>query len=77
MQLIAALLPYIQIGISILLGAAILLQQSDAGLGEALGGSGGTVGYHTRRGFERVLFRGTIALGVLFVLSALVAILIK
>ncbi len=77
MQLLAALLPYIQIGLSILLTAAILLQHSDAGLGEALGGSGGTVGYHTRRGLERYLFRGTIVLGILFIVVALAAILIK
>jgi protein translocase SecG subunit len=74
MNTLRALLPYIQMILSVLLMIAILLQQQSAGLGGAFGESNnfGT-GYHTRRGFERFLFNGTIALGILFALSALAA----
>ena len=67
MQSIAALLPYINIVISVLLIAAILLQQGDPDLGGAFGG-GESAGasYHTRRGFEKTLFNATIVLAVLF-----------
>jgi protein translocase SecG subunit len=77
MTIIATLLPYIQIILSIILVVAILLQQSGAGVGGALGGgdSGGL--YHTRRGFEKFLFVTTIVVGILFAVSALVAVLVK
>ncbi|MES2930661.1 MAG: preprotein translocase subunit SecG [Patescibacteria group bacterium] len=77
MTIIATLLPYIQIILSIILIVTILLQQSSAGMGGVLGG-GDTGGlYHTRRGFEKFLFATTIVVGILFVLSALTAILVK
>lgn len=77
MTIIATILPYIQIILSIILIGAILLQQSSAGLGGVLGGgdSGGL--HHTRRGFEKFLFATTIVVGILFAISAFVAILIK
>lgn len=77
MTIIATILPYIQIILSIILVGAILLQQSSAGLGGVLGGgdSGGL--YHTRRGFEKFLFVTTIVVGILFAVSAFLAILIK
>ena len=55
---------YIHIGVAILLGTAILLQQKGAGLSTAFGGEGGF--YRTKRGFEKVLFISTIVLAVLF-----------
>lgn len=70
------ILPYIQIILSVLLVAAILLQQTEAGLGGAFGGSDSVSGHHTRRGFEKVLFYGTIIIAVLFALSALIALVI-
>lgn len=76
MQIITKVLPFVQIGISALLVVTILLQQSDAGLGGAFGGGDGTVTYHTKRGFEKVLFITTIVLGVLFFLSAFIAVLL-
>jgi len=77
MTIIANILPYIQIILSIILIAAILLQQSDAGVGGVLGGgdSGGL--YHTRRGFEKFLFVMTIVVAVLLTASSLVAIFVK
>lgn len=77
MSLIVQILPYIQIILSVILVAAILLQQSSAGVGGALGGSDGDGFHHTRRGFEKFLFSLTIVCGILFALSALFAIIIK
>lgn len=77
MQLVANILPYAQIILSVVLVVAILLQQSSAGLGGALGGSDTNSFYHTRRGFEKFLFLLSIACGILFALSAFLAILIK
>ena len=77
MQLVATILPYAQIILSVVLVTAILLQQSGAGLGGALGGSDIDSFHHTRRGFERFLFYLSIVCGILFTLSAFLAILIK
>jgi len=77
MTIIATLLPYIQIILSIILVVAILLQKSDSGIGGALGGGDGGGLYHTRRGFEKFLFVTTIVVAILFVISAVLAILVK
>jgi len=77
MQLVATILPYAQIILSVVLVTAILLQQSGAGLGGALGGSDGNSFHHTRRGFEKFLFYLSIVCGVLFTLSAFLTIIIK
>lgn len=69
---IAGILPYVQITLSILLVVAILLQRTGASLGGAFGADNFSSGFHTRRGFERSLFRATIVLAVLFALSALI-----
>lgn len=77
MQLVAKILPYAQIILSLVLIIAILLQQSGAGLGGALGGSDTGSFHHTRRGFEKFLFYLSIVCGILFALSAFLAIIIK
>ena len=76
-MIIANILPYIQIILSVVLIIAVLLQQSGAGVGGALGGgeSGGL--YTTRRGFEKFLFVLTIVVGIVFALSSFIAIFIK
>jgi protein translocase SecG subunit len=74
---ISAVLPYVQIALSVLLVAAILLQRTGASLGGAFGADNFSSGFHTRRGFEKTLFQATIVLGILFALSALVNILIS
>ncbi|HBV01147.1 MAG TPA: preprotein translocase subunit SecG [Candidatus Taylorbacteria bacterium] len=76
MQTLISVLPYIQIGLSALLIGAILLQQSAAGLGGAFGDNFSS-GFHTKRGFEKTLFTSSIVIAVLFVISALVALLIR
>ncbi len=59
------ILSYFQIGVAILLGAAILLQQKGQGLSGAFGGEGGF--YRTKRGLEKTLLIATIALVILFI----------
>jgi protein translocase SecG subunit len=71
MQTIASLLPYIQIGLSVILCALVLIQQSEGALGSAFGGDNFNTQFRTRRGAELFIFRLTIVVAVLFVLSAL------
>lgn len=76
MTLIHALLPGLQVLLSVLLIGAIILQQRGAGLGGAFGDS--TQGtFYTRRGAELFLFRASIALAILFALSALLALIVS
>lgn len=63
----------LQIILSILLIAAILLQAQGAGLGSTWGGGGET--YHTKRGVEKVIFNTTIALVVGFSLVSVVVLI--
>lgn len=76
MEIVATLLPWVQIILSLLLVAVILLQQTGAGMGGAFGGADTTSGFHTRRGGEKVLFYATIVIGVFFALTALLALII-
>ncbi|HCB35427.1 MAG: preprotein translocase subunit SecG [Candidatus Taylorbacteria bacterium RIFCSPHIGHO2_02_49_25] len=76
MQTFLSVLPYIQIGLSVLLIGAILLQQSAAGLGGAFGDNFSS-GFHTKRGFEKTLFTTTIVIAVLFAVSAITVLLAR
>jgi preprotein translocase subunit SecG len=65
--------------VSLLLIPAILLQQMSSGMGGAwgMGGSGGGGGsYQTRRGAEKFLYRSTIALIVIFIVSSITYLLV-
>ncbi len=73
MEMIESVLPYVQITLSILLIASILLQQRGSNLGGAFGGDNFSAAFHKRRGAELFLFRGTIVLAVLFIVSAFLA----
>ncbi len=73
---LGGVLPYIQIVLSVLLVVCILLQQTGASMGGAFGGDNFSAAYHTRRGSEKFLFRATIVIGILFALSAFVALVI-
>jgi len=77
MNLVVKILPYMQIILSVILVTSILLQQSAAGLGGALGGNDNGSFHHTRRGFEKFLFYLTVVCGVLFALFAFLSIIIK
>ena len=76
MQTLINILPYIQIGLAVLLTASVLLQQTGAGLGGAFGDNFSS-GFHTRRGFEKTLFIATIVLGILFSGSVFASLFIK
>ena len=74
--MIGSALPYIQIVLGVVLIFVILIQRSDASLGSAFGGDSGGGTQFTRRGFERVLFIGTIVVACLFTFSALLALIV-
>ena len=76
MAIIESVLPYVQIVLSILLVTAILLQQSGSGMGGVFGGDNFSAGFHTRRGSEKVLFNASIVFGILFALTAFLALII-
>lgn len=63
-----------QIFISLLLMATILLQAKGTGLGQAWGGGGEF--YRSKRGLEKILFRATIILTILFFVSSTILSLI-
>ena len=76
MDILASILPWLQIAFSVLLIAAILLQQSKEGLGSAFGGdAGGGVSY-TKRGAEKTLFTATIVLAILFGISSVLSLFV-
>ncbi len=64
-----------QLSVALLLGVAILLQQQSGGLSPAFGQEGGF--YRTRRGIEKILFRATVILAILFIGLALVSVFIR
>ncbi|MEN9920116.1 MAG: hypothetical protein RL538_9 [Candidatus Parcubacteria bacterium] len=68
-------LPYIQIILSVLLVAAILLQQRGSSLGGAFGGDNFSSAFHKRRGAELFLFKFTVGISILFVLSTIVSLM--
>ena len=68
-------LPYIQIILSVLLVAAILLQQRGSSLGGAFGGDNFSSAFHKRRGAELFLFKFSIGIAILFIASTLLAVL--
>ena len=72
MALLHGILPYVQIGLSVLIIVCVLLQRTGASLGGAFGADNFSSGFHTRRGLEKTLFQATIVLGILFAISALI-----
>lgn len=65
----STILAIAMIAFSVLLSATILLQQRGTGLGGAFGGEGNV--FRTKRGLEKGLFYATIAIGALFVGTAI------
>lgn len=74
-NVVLPILPFVQIILSILLVAAIMLQQRGSSLGGAFGGDNFSATFHKRRGSEQFLFRSSIALSVLFVASVLLSVI--
>ena len=76
METLKAILPYIEITLSLLLIVGIVLQQRGAGLGGAFGGDNFASTFYKRRGAEKFLFQATIVIALLFVASAAAGFLI-
>jgi preprotein translocase subunit SecG len=62
--------------VSIALIVSVILQSKGAGLGGLTGSDTGGI-FTARRGIEKVLFRVTIALSVIFFVLAIVTVIIK
>ncbi len=70
------MLPYIQIILSIVVMATVLLQQSGAANGSALGGADMSSAFHTRRGLEKILFVTTIVASILLAVSSFLSLVL-
>jgi protein translocase SecG subunit len=75
-QTVQPALPFVQIILSVLLIAAILLQQRGSSLGGAFGGDNFSSAFHKRRGAELFLFKFSVGIAIFFVLSALLNIIV-
>jgi preprotein translocase subunit SecG len=67
-------LTVIQIVIAIGLIGLILIQSSKGGLGSAWGGGGE---FRTRRGAEKIVFKSTIVVAILFLIVSVLNIVVK
>jgi protein translocase SecG subunit len=63
-----------QIVLAALMIAVILLQSRGTGLGTAWGGTGAS--FHSKRGFEKILFLATVVVAALFLLLSIVNVII-
>jgi preprotein translocase subunit SecG len=63
-----------QMVFAVILIIFILLQQKGTGLGAAFGGSSNI--YTTKRGIDKMLFRGSIVVSILFFLVALASLVV-
>lgn len=64
----------IQLVSAVLLIIVILLQQKGSGLGAAFGGSSNI--YSTKRGLDKILFRSTIVISIVFFGISLVRVIV-
>ena len=76
MEFLVKILPWAQIILSIILVASIILQQTGAGVGGAMGGSDDSIHY-TRRGAEKALFYVSIITAILFACSAIATVILQ
>ncbi|OHB25156.1 MAG: preprotein translocase subunit SecG [Parcubacteria group bacterium RIFOXYD2_FULL_52_8] len=75
MELLRTAIPYAQIVLSVILVALVLVQQNDAGVGAAFGG-GQDSSFHVKRGAEKTIFVVTIIVSILFVATAIIALVL-
>lgn len=66
------ILPIIQIILSIVLIAGILLQSKTSGLSGAFGGDDSSTTHQTRRGLEKLVFQTTIVVAILYTITSFV-----
>ncbi len=74
MESIMTVVPYAQIVLSVLLVAAVLLQQRGSSIGGAFGGDNFSATFHKRRGSELFLFRAAIVVAILLIVSVLLTV---
>lgn len=68
-----AILPIIQIVLSVILVGGILMQSKTSGLSGAFGGDDSGAGsFQTRRGLEKVIFQGTLVVAALFAIVSFI-----
>jgi preprotein translocase subunit SecG len=72
---LATYLQIVQIILSAVLIALVILQSKGGGLSTMFGGEGGV--YKTRRGFERTLFQITIGVIVAFFVFSLLTVMVQ
>jgi preprotein translocase subunit SecG len=65
-------LSVIQIALSVLLIAGILMQSKTSGLSGAFGGDDAQGAFQTRRGLEKIVFLATIVIAILFAVVSFV-----
>jgi protein translocase SecG subunit len=71
-------LPYIQVVLAILMTASILVQKSESSIDGTFGGNDNwSAAYHSRRGFEKIIFNTTIILGILFIIASITNLFLK
>ena len=75
LSLLSGYLPVVEIVLSILIVGGVLMQTRGAGLSAFQDSASQT--FYKRRGGELFLFRATIVLGILFVLTALLSLIIR
>jgi protein translocase SecG subunit len=74
---VIGVLPYIQIILSVLVVACVLMQRTGASMGGAFGGDNFSATYHTRRGAEKALFYATVIFGVLLAVTSFALFLLQ
>ena len=62
----------LQIVLSVLLTAAILVQSRGTGFGRSFGGGGSSSSF-TRRGLEKVVFKSTFIISILFIIISILS----
>jgi preprotein translocase subunit SecG len=75
MSILAKITLIIQMIFAVSLIIAILLQQKGGGMGVAFGGSSNV--FSTKRGIEKILYRATIVISILFFATSLARLFIK
>jgi len=65
-----------QIILAIFLIILILFQGKGTGLGQVWGGGGGAGFYPTRRGIEKILFKLTILIAAIFIITSIASLII-
>ena len=68
--MVPAAVQVVQIILAVLIIIAVVLQARGRGVGGIFGEGGGLMAFKSRRGIEKVIFRLTIILGIIFIFLA-------